>query len=211
MTQLAEMQTPRPGGLHVVTEVEDKFDVPLAYVVPDVSDLTGGGFTGEAELQDLDATYYDTADRRLLAAGITLRRRSGGTDAGWHLKLPKGVGVRTEVRLPAGGSRLVPGALVSQVAEYTAGRRLLPLARLQTERTLYTVWDATGRPLVELALDQVTASVPGVSGGISVTWCELEVELVDGDPDLLAPIGRRLTDAGATPGRYPSKLARALA
>ncbi len=211
MTQLADMQTSRPGGLYVVTEVEHKFDVPLAYVVPDVSDLTGGGFTGEAELQDLDATYYDTLDRRLLGAGVTLRRRSGGTDAGWHLKLPKAVGVRTEVRLPAGGSRQVPGALAARVAEYTAGRRLLPLARLQTERTLYTVWDAAGRPLVELAFDQVTATVPGVSGENTVIWCELEVELVDGEPELLAPIGRRLTEAGATPSQYPSKLARALA
>src|ERR1700723_2328951 len=42
----------------------------------------------EPELQTLTAEYYDTDDLRLLRAGITLRRREGGSDAGWHLKLP---------------------------------------------------------------------------------------------------------------------------
>ena len=38
--------------------------------------------------QILDAIYHDTKDLRLLRAGVTLRRRTGGQDAGWHLKLP---------------------------------------------------------------------------------------------------------------------------
>ena len=40
--------------------------------------------------QELDAVYFDTSDLRLARAGITLRRREGGTDPGWHLKLPVG-------------------------------------------------------------------------------------------------------------------------
>jgi hypothetical protein len=35
-----------------------------------------------------EADYYDTDDLRLIRGGITLRRRRGGDDAGWHLKLP---------------------------------------------------------------------------------------------------------------------------
>ena len=38
----------------------------------------------------LEAVYYDTPNLRLLAEGVTLRRRTGGEDAGWHLKLPVG-------------------------------------------------------------------------------------------------------------------------
>jgi inorganic triphosphatase YgiF len=36
----------------------------------------------EASPEELDAVYYDTADLRLLAHGVTLRRRNGGHDAG---------------------------------------------------------------------------------------------------------------------------------
>src|SRR5262249_39255635 len=42
-------------------------------------------------------------------------------------------------------------------------------------------------------------------------WRELEIELVDGSPEILAGVDEALRAAGATPARAPSKLARALA
>jgi hypothetical protein len=36
-------------------------------------------------------------DLRLIRAGITLWRRRGGDDAGWHLKLPLGADTRREM------------------------------------------------------------------------------------------------------------------
>jgi inorganic triphosphatase YgiF len=42
------------------------------------------------EEQTLEAVYYDTKDLRLARAGVTVRRRPGADDAGWHLTLPKG-------------------------------------------------------------------------------------------------------------------------
>src|SRR5512144_1290328 len=60
----------------------------------------------------LSAVYYDTEDLRLARAGITLRRRSGGSDDGWHLKLPAGRDARDEVRLPAGEPGAPPAPLV---------------------------------------------------------------------------------------------------
>jgi inorganic triphosphatase YgiF len=210
MTQRAELAQAHPESPRVVTEVEHKFDVRAGFAVPDLSDLTDGGHVGEPEHQELDATYYDTVDRRLLTRGITLRRRSGGTDAGWHLKLPKAAGVRSEVRLPADARTSVPPALAERVADCTAGAPLLPLARLCTQRTVRTLWDAGGRPLAELALDQVSAWASAPDDDVESTWAELEIELVEGDVALLAAVGERLTGAGATAGRYPSKLARAL-
>ena len=41
-------------------------------------------------VQALDAVYFDTPGKDLARNRITLRRRTGGPDAGWHLKLPEG-------------------------------------------------------------------------------------------------------------------------
>ena len=59
-----------------------------APLLPCLRDLPG--VTQESDLaeQKLEADYYDTSDLRLVRAGVTLRRRHGGGDAGWHLKLP---------------------------------------------------------------------------------------------------------------------------
>ena len=54
--------------------------------------------------QQLDAVYFDTPGRDLAAHKVTLRRRTGGPDAGWHLKLPAGPDARTEVREPLGAA-----------------------------------------------------------------------------------------------------------
>jgi uncharacterized protein YjbK len=56
----------------------------------------------EPDQHQLEAVYYDTADLALAAGRITLRRRTGGDDAGWHLKFPAGSGELQEVRLPLG-------------------------------------------------------------------------------------------------------------
>jgi len=69
-------------------EIERKFDADPRSPLPDLSGA--GGTVSEAVKSQLDATYFDTADRRLARHGITLCRRTGGEDAGWHLKLPAG-------------------------------------------------------------------------------------------------------------------------
>src|SRR4029079_5202148 len=68
----------------VAQEVELKFDADPGVPFPD---LSGAADTvGEATESQLDATYFDTADTQLARHGITLRRRTGGEDAGWQLK-----------------------------------------------------------------------------------------------------------------------------
>ena len=80
-------------------EVERKYDVGPDAVVPD---LPGAA---EPVEHDLVATYYDTPDLRLQDARITLRRRTGGVDEGWHLKLPGEGDARVEVHAPLGERR----------------------------------------------------------------------------------------------------------
>src|ERR1700743_3429936 len=84
-------------------EIEQKFDVDTGFERPSFGALAGVSAAAPV-LQHLSATYFDTADRRLAAGKITLRRRTGGTDAGWHLKLPKSEGTRREMQEPLGDS-----------------------------------------------------------------------------------------------------------
>ncbi len=102
---------------------------------PQLPDLTGVDRVAavvEQGAEALDATYYDTAGNRLAADGITLRRRTGGKDAGWHLKLPVPPGtrsagsgqVRDEVRAPL--SDAPPKELTDLVRSRVRGRALCP-------------------------------------------------------------------------------------
>src|SRR5258708_2331788 len=85
-----------------ITETERKYDAPQGAALPDLADLPQVAAESDPEEQTLRAEYYDTDDLRLIRNGITLRRRTGGNDAGWHLKLPLGGDSRSEIRLPPG-------------------------------------------------------------------------------------------------------------
>jgi len=83
-------------------EIERKYAVDAGFVVPDLSVVPGVAAVTGPRTYHLTAVYHDTPGQRLAAARITLRRRTGGTDAGWHLKLPAGAGARREVHAPLG-------------------------------------------------------------------------------------------------------------
>ena len=80
-------------------EVERKFEVVEATVRPSFDGLAAIARVERSPSQRLDAVYFDTSGHELAARHVTLRRRTGGSDAGWHLKLPAGPDARTEVRL----------------------------------------------------------------------------------------------------------------
>ena len=82
-------------------EVERKFEVVESTVSPSFEGLSAVARVERSPSQQLDAVYYDTRGHDLAAHHVTLRRRTGGSDAGWHLKLPAGPGARTEVRAHA--------------------------------------------------------------------------------------------------------------
>ncbi|GAA2014655.1 CYTH domain-containing protein [Nakamurella flavida] len=178
--------------------------------------LAAAGVTGSAapETFQLDATYYDTAGLDLLAAKLTLRRRTGGHDFGWHLKLPRVAGGRTEVAVPLTDhdAGQVPAELDRLVRGMARGRELRPVARLQTRRTVHHLLNADGAVLVEVADDAVTATdLTGRDGSAGAQhWREVEVELVDGTREQLAAVVDELRSAGARPASSASKVGRAL-
>lgn len=189
-------------------EIEQKFDVDTGFERPSFGALAGVT-AAEPVLHHLSATYYDTADQRLAASKITLRRRTGGTDAGWHLKLPADAGARREVHAPLGEpSEPVPDELADRVAEVAGGSPLAPIARLDTERTVVTLRSADDRVLAEVADDQVTAR--RLPGGEPLRWREVEVEVPEADPGLQRAAADLLLAAGARPAGHGSKLARLL-
>ncbi len=191
--------------MEIASENERKYDVPDDFELPSLAGTAGVSSADGAETHELDATYFDTAALTLLRHRRTLRRRSGGTDAGWHLKTPGDGSSRTEHRLPLAGDD-VPGELVGQVRSLIRREPLRPVARLRTHRVETPLCDADGRTLALVAQDQVTAE----TDGREQRWQELEVELVDGGPKVLAAVERVLLAAGARPASGPSKVARAL-
>ncbi|MFI9582092.1 CHAD domain-containing protein [Streptomyces sp. NPDC052236] len=195
-------------------EIERKYEATPETRLPDLTRVAGVSAVQDKGVVDLDAVYYDTADLRLAAASLTLRRRTGGADAGWHLKLPVAPGVRDEITAPlseASVSETVPEDLASLVRARTRGAELVPVMRLLSSRAVHHLADADGALLAELSRDAVRAERL-TGGGRTAQWDEIEVELADGgDPAFLDAVDRRLRKAGLRPAASPSKLARALA
>jgi hypothetical protein len=198
-------------------EIEQKFDVGEDFERPDFGALPG--VTAAAPVvYRLAATYFDTPGERLAANKITLRRRTGGSDEGWHLKLPLAGGNRQELHEPLGDSAdEVPARLASRVAEVTGGRPLAPIAQLDTERTVVTLTRHDGRTVAEIADDMVTArrlngAPGGASGGAGqpLRWREVEVEVPEPEPELQRAAADLLRAAGARPSGAASKLSRLL-
>jgi CHAD domain-containing protein len=193
-----------------VNETEAKYDTPAGASLPRLDGLPQVAAVSGPEEEQLEAEYYDTDDLRLIRAGITLRRRRGGDDAGWHLKLPLGADTRREIRLPPGGDgRLVPGELAELVRVHTRSEPLRPVARMTTDRQRLILLGQAGESLAEVAADDVSAQTFGGTTALS-SWREVEVELTGGGRKLLKAADDLLRRGGLRPAERSAKLERAL-
>jgi CHAD domain-containing protein len=196
-------------------EIERKFDVTETFALPDLAGVPGVAEVRPPVEHALEAAYYDTVDLRLARGRVTLRRRTGGTDAGWHVKLPAEAGARRELHSPVGRAAATPPkAVLEPVLGIVRRAPVTQVATLRTRRLVTELVDAEGRVLAEVADDQVTGTAlpagPGEAAVVTV-WREVEVELVDGDDAVLADVAEALLEAGALPADAPSKLSRVLA
>ena len=198
---------------HSHTETERKYVAPPTGDTSWLTELTGvGGIASVREegTDELDAVYYDTVDLRLVDASATLRRRTGGSDAGWHLKLPLSGDSREEIGAPL--SDTIPDSLRDLFLSRTRGAEPMPVVRIRSTRVNRHLADSAGTVLAELSVDKVHAEslLPAVTA-TQVSWTEMEVELAeDADPSLLDVVDKSLRKAGIVPADNPSKLARAL-
>ncbi|MDO9398215.1 MAG: CYTH domain-containing protein, partial [Herbiconiux sp.] len=223
----------------VTTEIERKYEVPAEAQLPSFTETAGGrlgALVSEVAVLDpveLEAVYFDTADGVLAAARIALRRRRGGHDEGWHVKLPAAEG-RTELQWPldvggeggngetgesgepgGSGSEAVPGPVLDAVRVHVRDRALTPLARIATTRRITELRDAGGSVVAEIADDTVSAA--DLREGTARAWREWEAELGPAAPDtakactkVLDAIEQHLLAAGATVSPSVSKLAQAM-
>ncbi|HTY72477.1 MAG TPA: CYTH and CHAD domain-containing protein [Actinomycetes bacterium] len=202
------MSTPRH------TETERKFRVHGLFRLPSLAASEGAApLPGVADVReggtlDLLAVYYDTADLRLARSRVSLRRREGGPDEGWHLKLPtEGLETREELWCPLSAGALPPEELTDVVRALTRGAALEEVAALRTTRVVHDLLDSEGAVLAELTDDSVSV-LDGEH--VAARFREIEVELGTGEVELLDAVGEVLGVAGAVPGGYVSKVGRAL-
>ena len=176
--------------------------------MPDLAGLRGVASVAPPEEHELDATYVDTADLALAAARITLSRRTGGAEPGWHLELPTFDG-RHDVRQPSGVDEAqVPASLRDLVQVVVRDKGLAPAARICTRRTVHRLLDPSGAVLAEVTDDRVTATTADVTA--PTRWREWRVQPVEGGHRLVEAVAGLLAGAGAEPAAGPSGLARAL-
>ena len=117
------------------SETERPYEPGPAAVLPTLDVVDGVSGMGQPVEHELIAVYVDTAYLDLARHGITVRRRTGGDDAGWHRKLPAGGDTRTEVRVPPGrATTTVPPHLLASVRGLVRDRALVPIARVVTRR-----------------------------------------------------------------------------
>lgn len=197
-------------------EIELKFDVDAGVPVPDWSRLPGVVAVSAGEERSLDAAYLDTADGALARHGYALRRRTGGPDAGWHIKGPRGAdGGRVELHWPLGAEGIIPTGARTELSGIVGDAELTPLARIRNERIAYALAGADGGVVAEFADDHVRTR--DERSGIDREWHEWEIELgpaAPADPrwrtSFFAAVEAAALAAGGRAAASDSKLARAL-
>ncbi|MDO9484914.1 MAG: CYTH and CHAD domain-containing protein [Actinomycetota bacterium] len=195
-------------------EIERKFRVHALFSWPDLSMVLP-----HIEIQEafsMTAVYHDTSDLTLFRWKVTLRRREGGADQGWHLKLPvlgEGDWTRDELQAPleSGAIGQVPAELADIIGPLVRAHQISPVVELRTQRTPRIVRGSDHQPLVEMVDDTVT--VVDQHGVALAIFRELEIELLDNDApealDAMERLSTALLEAGAVPGTM-SKAAAAL-
>jgi inorganic triphosphatase YgiF len=181
-------------------EVEFKFRVPTDF---DLTAILRGDFAATEEpTRHMTATYFDTTAASLLRWGITMRHRTGGSDDGWHLKIPmfnetseRGATKRNELH-STDTAESPPAVFMSAIAILLRDADVVPLARVETVRRPFIVAGVSGD-----SLEVVSDHVKVFHGDMQLdSFHEIEIELID--PHAIPKahsLIELLLEAGATP------------
>lgn len=194
-------------------EVERKLTVDAGFTLPDLTTVDAVTSVRAHAPFTMRAVYFDTTERTLFRWRITMRRREGGSDAGWHVKLPVAgadASARDELRLPLGNAPadLVPAALVDIVSPLLRGLAVMPLVIVETTRTPHDLLDASGRIVAEV-VDDAVRGIDVDSGQTIGAFREIEVEATDGDDDDALAVVDTVATLLAAHGAVPSSVSKA--
>jgi CHAD domain-containing protein len=161
-------------------EREVKFGADLAFELPDLRQIVGS--TKRLPQQSLRTAYFDSADLRLWARGITLRHRAGEEEESgkWTLKLPdeaEGAAVeRTELTW-TGAPDVPPAEALRVLAGVLRRASLQRIVVLDSTRQRLVLRNDQGAELGEIDDDVVTVA-KGTHKGL--TFRQIELEFGDG-------------------------------
>ncbi|MEO8750862.1 MAG: divalent cation tolerance protein CutA [Allobranchiibius sp.] len=188
-------------------EIERKFSLEDEQQPPDPADWPAVSVVSGERRFHLVATYFDTDDVTLARQGITVRRRLGGTDAGWHLKLPRGEDAREEIWLPLDSVQddgTLPQLFRDHLATVIADRAVHPVCRVDTRRT---EWDLSGGGVhLATTCDDLVTARNFIDPEQDRSWHEMEVELVHGGIAFLDGVTDHLAARGVRQATIASKL-----
>lgn len=192
-------------------EREVKLGGAPGFVMPDLESLLPDLRVIGRPALDLDATYFDTADLRLVREGVSLRRRTGDGAPTWTLKLPAGpAGAALERREfdVVSGATEIPEELRGLVTGWVRSARLEAVIDILSHRERLVLVDAAGVELLEIDEDEVRVRE---AGEIVARFREIEIELLDDDSSgVMALVTDALIAAGAGAPDPMSKVTRAL-
>lgn len=189
-------------------EVEFKYRVPENFSIEPL--LTGDLACESGSIRTMSATYFDTTTATLLRWGITMRHRMGGSDDGWHLKIPVfdsgitgGASVRSELHVD-GEAGDPPAQFIAVIGALLRDSEVVPLARVNTIRTPFQISHG-GEKLLEVVSDHVQ-----VYRGENLvdSFHEIEVELLQ---DSGLRVAKKLISLLEASGATPSSVSKASA
>ncbi|MFE0749948.1 CHAD domain-containing protein [Gordonia sp. NPDC058843] len=192
--------------MHTDSARENTWDLGLDVAIPrfdgsatDTVDIRSAEFTD---------TYYDTADRDLLAHGVTVVYGEGDArTSGWRVTVPAPDGQTTE--LIDAPSTAVPAEIDDRLWGLRLGNALTVAAIVHTHRTRRRHLDADHELAYEVIDDSVSATVTGPVA-TATSWREISVTPGTESSTVPKNVRKRLIGAGARPSSASSTFERAV-
>jgi triphosphatase len=167
----------------------------------DLKRYLAGARSGNSHTEAIASVYFDTDDKKLSAAGVSLRVRSLGGRRIQTIKTlqPGQLFAREEweqeIKGPWPDLGLAKGTALEPLSKQDLAELLRPVFESRVQRTVQVVHENGSQ--IEVALDQGVID----TGQNSSPLCELELELKEGNPEGLFRLARELS------GSVPLQLA----
>lgn len=170
----------------------DEIELKLEITAEAADTLEASGFLADdPKVANQRSIYFDTTDRSLSNAGLSLRIRRSGNKRIQTVKADgasaAGLFARSEwERSVSNDTPVLDDTIPIRALLGDAADRIAPLFEVRVERRTWLI--SHDNALVELAIDRGTA----VAGDWIAPICEIELELKAGDPAALFALARRI-------------------